>query len=75
MWKFQDFCITKILREINFEDSRNENSAVFATLGAVDFVHLLNYSLQKVKKNHKNKNSGPGNVFKWLILHLKNPQN
>ena len=23
VWKFQDFCITQILREINFEDSRS----------------------------------------------------
>ena len=45
VWKFQDFCITEILREINFEDSRSAKSAVFAILGAVNFVHLLNFSL------------------------------
>ena len=33
-WKFQDFCITEMLREINFEDSRSEKSAVFAILRA-----------------------------------------
>ena len=50
VWKFQDFCITEILREINFEDSRSAKSAVFAILGAVNFVYLVNFSLQKVQK-------------------------
>ena len=75
VWKFQDFCITEILREINFEDSRSAKSAVFAILGAVNFVHLVNFSLQKVQKFIKNQNSEPLNVVKWLILHFKNPQN
>ena len=48
--KFQDFCITVILREINFEDSRRAKSAVFAIFGAVNFVQLVNFSLQKVQK-------------------------
>ena len=50
MWKFQEFSITQILREINFEDSRSAKSAVFAILGAVNFAHLVNVSLQKVQK-------------------------
>ena len=50
MWKFQDFCITEILREINFEDSRSAKSAVFAILQAGNFVPLVNFSLQKVPK-------------------------
>ena len=50
VWKFQDFCITEILREINFEDSRSAKFAFFAILGAVNFVHLVNSSLQKVQK-------------------------
>ena len=53
VWKFQDFCITEILREINFEDSRSAKSANFAILGAVNFVHLVHFSLQKVKKSMK----------------------
>ena len=40
VWKFQDFCITQILREINFVDSKITKTAIFAILGAVDFVHL-----------------------------------
>ena len=50
VWKFQDFCITVILREINFEDSRSAKSTVFAILGAPNFVKLVTFSLQKVKK-------------------------
>ena len=50
VWKFQDFCITVILREINFEDSRSAKYAIFAIFGAVHFVHLVNFSLQKVQK-------------------------
>jgi len=50
MWKFQDFSITQILREINFEDSRSAKTAIFAILRAVNFVLLVNISLQKVQK-------------------------
>ena len=28
VWKFQDFCIIHILRQINFEDSISANTAV-----------------------------------------------
>ena len=72
VWKFHYFCITEILCEINFEDSRNAKSAVFAILGAVNFVHFLP---SKSAKIHKNQNSEPLNVVKWLILHFKNLQN
>ena len=53
MWKFQDFYVTQILREINFGDSRNAKTAVFAILGAVKFGQLVNFSLQKVQKSIK----------------------
>ena len=50
LWKFHDFSVTQILREINVEDSRSAKSADFAILGAVNFVHLVNFSLQKGQK-------------------------
>jgi len=50
VWKFQDFLITQILREINFVDLRSTKTAVFDILGAVDFVYLLNFRLYKVQK-------------------------
>ena len=50
VWKFQKFSITQNLREINFGDSRSAKTAVFALLGAVKFVHLVNIRLQKVQE-------------------------
>ena len=50
MWKFQDFCITQFIREINFEHSRSAKTAIFALLRAVNFVQLVNFSFQKVQK-------------------------
>ena len=35
VWKFPDFSITQILREINFENSRSAKYAVFTHLEAV----------------------------------------
>ena len=50
VWKFQNFSVTQILREINFGESRSYESAVFAILEALDLVDFLNLSFQKVKK-------------------------
>ena len=50
MCKVQDFTITHILREINFGESRRSKTAFLAILGALNFVDLVNFSLQKVKK-------------------------
>ena len=59
MWKFHDFCTIQILREINFEDSRSAKTAIFAILGAMNFV--LTFVTSKI---HKNQNSEPLNVLK-----------
>ena len=50
--KMQVFAIfgAQILREINFGDSRSSKSAVFAILGSLKIVNLLNLSLLKVQK-------------------------
>ena len=45
-----EISITKILREIDFGDSKSAKTAVFAILGALNFVHLVNISLSKVQK-------------------------
>ena len=50
MWKFQDFSIVQILREINFVESRSSNTVVFAILGALTFVNLVNSNVHKVQK-------------------------
>ena len=46
VWKFHDFPITQILREIKFEDSRSAKSAIFTHLEALnfdlyEFLHFL----------------------------------
>ena len=50
VWKFHDFPITQILREINFGESRSSKTAFFAILVALNFVDLINFSPQKVQK-------------------------
>ena len=37
VWKFQDFSITQILREIKYGDSKNAKSAILAHLEALNF--------------------------------------
>ena len=37
VWKFHDFSITQILREINFGDSRSAKSAILAYLDYLNF--------------------------------------
>ena len=46
VWKFQDFSITQILREIIFGDSRNAKSAILTHLETLnsdlyEFLHFL----------------------------------
>ena len=63
VWKFQNFSVTHILREINFGVSRSYKTAVFVIFGVLNFVDLVNFSLQKVQKFKKNYNSEPLNVL------------
>ena len=44
------FCHIQILREINIGESRSSKNAIFAVLGALNFVDLVNFSLQEVTK-------------------------
>ena len=58
MWKFHDFSITQILREIDFWDSRGAKSAIFAILEALkfdfyEFLHFLKAEIDQMKKIHK----------------------
>ena len=45
VWKFQDFSVTQILREINYGESRKSKTAVFAIFGATKVIILSNFSL------------------------------
>ena len=62
VWKFQDFSVIQILREINFGESRVLKLLFLPFYGTLKFFNLLNFSLQKMKKVHRNQNSGPLNV-------------
>ena len=48
VWKFQNFSVAQILREINFEQFGSCKTAVFAVLGGLNLVHLVHLGLQKV---------------------------
>ena len=63
VWKFHDFCITQILREINFEESRSAKSAIlthsrlrililmhFCTFWRLQFTKWTKFTALKVAK-------------------------
>merc|ERR1711963_687424 len=45
-WKFDNFLITQISREINFCDYRSAKSAIFTHLEALNFVFLILHFLK-----------------------------
>ena len=51
VWKFQNFSVIQILREINFVAHRSSITIVFAISGGLKFVNLVNFSLKKVQKS------------------------
>ena len=55
VWKFQDFGITQILREINFEDSWSAKSAILTHFEALnldfyEFLHFLKAKSYQINK-------------------------
>ena len=58
VWKFHDFSITQILREINFGDSRSAKSAISTHLEGLnfdfhEFLNFLkaeNYQIDKIQR-------------------------
>ena len=58
MWKFQDFSIPKILREINLENSWSAKSAISSHLEALnsdfyEFLYFLRAEIYQIKKMPK----------------------
>ena len=59
MWKFHNFSITQIIREINFEDSGSAKSAISTQLQAMNsafhvflrFLKTGSYKINKVKSS------------------------
>ena len=45
VWKFHDFPITQILREINFGDSRSAKSAILTDLEALNLMFYEFFAL------------------------------
>ena len=74
VWKFQDFSVTQILREINFWDSKNAKLAILTHLEALnfdfqEFLHFLKaviYQIDKIQspKNGKNCSFSTSNFSK-----------
>ena len=55
VWKFHNFCITHILREIKFWDSRSAKSAIVTILEALNFdlyelLHFLKAESDQINK-------------------------
>ena len=55
MWKFHDFTVTQILREINFRDYRSVKSANFVISEALnfDFYEFLHFLKIEIYKNNQ----------------------
>ena len=51
VWKFQDFSITQILREINLGGRRSSKTAVLAILGALKINILVISAFRKCKNS------------------------
>ena len=56
VWKFHDFSVTQILREINFGVSKRSKNAVFVILLGSDFSFLWQITALKSSKIHQNQN-------------------
>ena len=48
LWKFHDFAITQILREINFGNCRSVNSAISTHLEAMNFCTFQTPNMAKM---------------------------
>ena len=72
MWKFHDFSITQILREINVEDSRIAKSEILTHLEALNFdfcafLHLPKTEIHQIKQNSEPQNwqKGSFGTSRW----------
>ena len=55
VWKFHDFSVTQILREINFGDSTSAKSAILTHLDVLNFafyeiLHFLKAEIYQINK-------------------------
>ena len=60
VWKFHNFSVTQILREINFGDSRSAKPAISThleglNLNSYEFLHFLKAEIYQINKIHSPK--------------------
>ena len=67
VWKFQDFAITQILREIKFGDSRSAKSTILTHLEAIDFEFRTFSWLQFIKLAKFRASKGQNMTFLELL--------
>ena len=75
VWKFHDYCIIQILREIRFEDFQSAKSATLPHLEALqfdyyEFLHFLKAEIYQMNKFHSHQNGK-----KRQFLRFYNSQN
>ena len=74
MWKFHDFCIIQILREIKFEDSKNAKSAILPHLEALNFVFYAFLHVSKAEIDQISKIQSPKNGKNAVLELLNSPK-
>ena len=62
--KLQGFSVIQNLRETNTGGTRSSKTAVFAILGALNLIDLVDFYHSKCAKIHEDQNSEPLNVLK-----------
>ena len=74
VWKFLDFSITEILREIKFGDSRSAKSAILTHSDALnyDFYEFLHFLKAEIYQT--NKMQSPKNYKKGIFRTSKVPK-
>ena len=64
MWKFGNFSVAQISREINCRKSRSSKNAVFAILGGSEFYQFGQFWYSKSANIYKDQSSEALNVLK-----------
>ena len=65
MWKFHNFSITQILREINFGGCSSSKTADLSNFRGSKIEYFGKFQPSENAKIHKNQNSEPLIVLKW----------
>ena len=73
MWRFQDFCIIQILREINFEDSWSVKSAILPHLKALNFnfYEFLHFLKDEIYQRNKLRRPKMAKTVVFALLESK----